>query len=133
MRSLALLDVRSKSARAQENEPEFLPYRPRAADTLHYMAMAVHLPDEVAGVLCERADERGVTVAEFICELVERSDRRRALETFIGGADEPVHEPFDIHRAREESAGELLKEHQAISEDFAGRRVRSTGHTVGHD
>ena len=80
------------------------------------MATVVHLPDDVAAVVAERADERGVTVAKFICELVERADRRRALETFIGGADVPVHEPFDIHRAREQLADELLGEHYALLE-----------------
>ncbi len=101
--------------------------------TLHHMVMAVHLPDDVAAVLAERADERGVTVAALICALVERSDRRRALETYIGGADGPVRESFDIHRARKELADDLLKEHQAIREDFAGRRARSTGRSAGLD
>ena len=64
--------------------------------------MTVHLPDAVAAVLEQRAAERGVSVAEFISELVERSDRRRALRGLIGSVDLPVDEPFDIHRARDE-------------------------------
>lgn len=98
----------------------------RAMSTLHLMAMVVQLPDHVAAAAAERAAERGVTVAEFICELVERADRRRALEAFIGGADEPLREPFDIHRAREQLAEELLTEHQAISRSFPGGRARSS-------
>ena len=101
--------------------------------TLRPMATVVHLPDDVAAVVAERADERGVTVAEFIRDLVERADRRRALEAFIGGADMAVHEPFDIHRAREQLADELLGEHEAISDDFARHHVRRAGHSLGLD
>ena len=97
------------------------------------MAISVHLPDEVAALLSERADERGVSVADFICELLERADRRRALEAFIGSVDLPVDEPFDIHREREEMADELLRKHQAISEDFARRQARSAGRAAGLD
>ncbi|WP_420625765.1 hypothetical protein [Candidatus Poriferisodalis sp.] len=97
------------------------------------MVMDVDLPDDVVAVLVERADERGVTVAEFICELVERSDRRRALEALIGSVDAPIEEPFDIHRVREELADELLEEHRAISEDFARRGARSAGRSIGRD
>ena len=61
-----------------------------AISTLNLMAMVVQLPDHVAAAAAERAAERGVTVAEFICELVERADRRQALEAFIGDADEPI-------------------------------------------
>jgi hypothetical protein len=99
---------------------------PGTMGTLHLMAMVVQLPDHVAAAATERAAERGVTVAEFICELVERADRRQALEAFIGGADEPVREPFDIHSAREQLSAELLTEHQAISEDFARGRAHSS-------
>ena len=89
------------------------------------MATVVHLPEDVAAVAAERADERGVTVSEFICELVERADRRRALEAFIGGADMPIHEPFDIHGAREQLADELLGEHEAMSAGFARQHAQS--------
>ena len=81
--------------------------------------MTVHLPDAVAAVLEQRAAERGVSVAEFISELVERSHRRRALRGLIGSVDLPVDEPFDIHRARDEMADELLRKQDELS----GRRL----------
>ena len=85
------------------------------------MTVTVHLSGDAATVVAERASERGTTVDEFVSELVERADRRHALEAFIGGADKPARSPLDIHRAREELADELLSEHQAISDDFARR------------
>lgn len=98
--------------------------------TLRLMATIVHLPDDVATAVAERASERGVTVTDFICDLVERADRRRALEAFIGGADMPTSEPFDLHRAREQLADELLDEHAAISDDFADRQAQPSGHSL---
>ncbi|WP_419932238.1 hypothetical protein [Candidatus Poriferisodalis sp.] len=97
------------------------------------MARVVHLPDDVAAAVAAQADERGITVDEFVCELVERASRRRALEAFIGGADVPLREMFDIRRAREQLADELLGEHQAISDDFARLQAQPSDYSLDLD
>lgn len=84
-----------------------------AVDTLHRMAMVVQLPDHVAAAAAERV----------AC--------RRALESFIGGADKPDREPIDIHRAREQFAEELMTEYQAISKDFTRGCARASEESRG--
>ena len=46
----------------------------------------LHLPDEVATLLEERASERGLTLPQFVAEMARRPRDLRALETFIGCA-----------------------------------------------
>ena len=77
----------------------------------------VSLPDDVAALLEENAALRGVTVAEFICELAQLSANRQALEAFIGCADVPVDRPFDIRQARADVADELLGEQDRLSSE----------------
>ena len=97
------------------------------------MAPVVHLPDEVAAILTERAAERGLTVPQLISDMVLPPSRPRALDEFIGSASVPVDEPFEIRRARQELADELLADQRDLSADLARRSAPLTGPSIDLD
>ena len=95
------------------------------------MTVVVRLPDEVATILEDRATERGLTVPQLITQMVLGPSRRQALEALIGCAEVPDDKLFEIHRARQELADELLKDQNALSADFADLSTGSTGPSMG--
>ena len=95
--------------------------------------MVVHLPDEVAAVLEARAVDRGLTVPQLISDMVLRPSRRQALEEFIGCASVAVDQPFDVRRARQEVADELLRDQNDLSTDFGRLPAGSAGRPIDID
>ena len=91
------------------------------------MPTTVTLSADLVAELDERAAERGITVEELICEFVRGSDRRLALEAFIGGAEGPDGSSLDIRRARAELGDRLSSEHDEWSADFAQPRPADDG------
>ncbi len=79
------------------------------------MTTVLHLPDEVATLLEERASERGLTLPQLVAEMARRPRDLRALETFIGCAEIEVDAPFDVHQSRIDAADELLRDYDDSS------------------
>lgn len=95
------------------------------------MSVVVHLPDEVAAILEARAAERSITVAQLISDMALPPGDRQALEEFIGCASVPVDQPFDVHRARQEVADELLRDQNDLSAEFARLTAGPSGSSPG--
>lgn len=91
------------------------------------MTTVLHLSDDVASLLEQRASEQGLTVAELVSEMARRPRNRQALETFIACADMSVDEPFDIHRGRLDVADELLRDYDEVGASRAEKSSRSAG------
>ena len=95
------------------------------------MSVVVHLPDEVAAILEARAAERSITVAQLISDMALRPGHRQALEEFLGCASVPVDQPFDVQRARQEVADELLRDQNDLSADFTRLTAGPSGSSPG--
>lgn len=90
------------------------------------MSSSVQLPDELASRLAAEASRRAQSVDDLAAELLAAQlPVEDPLESFIGSGSSGRTQPFDIHRAREESDFRAVRPRHPTAFELLPREAHS--------